>query len=267
MTVRKNCDAGRSAATLGGIALGGLLGTTVLCGTAPAMAAGDMLDLTGLQRVTDSSLGDLRGGFRLGNLDITFGVQITTSVNGQEILQTSFNMLDPGQLTQTTTTFYGGNQNNNNLQNNANYGGQYSNQGGAQAVAATVSDIAQDVADGTPADTGGGGMTGFQPASATPLPTESAVAAATGNTSDWTFTQTDSGVQAVSADFATAIMHEITSSVTTNITNTADNQTIANDTQLDLFINNFEVVQMQSVTNQVISGMMTEMMNAGALSY
>jgi hypothetical protein len=60
-------------------------------------------------------------------------------------------------------------------------------------------------------------------------------------------------------------MHQIDSAVTASIANSADNQTIANDTQLDLFINNFEAVQMQSVTNQVISGTMTEMMNAGAL--
>jgi hypothetical protein len=247
MKMRKNCDGGRSAATLGGIALSGLLGTTVLCGTAPAMAAGDELDLSGLQRVTDTSLGDLRGGFRLGVLDITFGVQVTTSVNGQEILQTSFNMMNPGQFTQTTTTL-GGNYNNNQ----------------AQIVTGTVSDIAQDLASGG----GGGGMTGFQPASAAPLPTEAAAAtdaASVGTTGGWSFNQTDNGVQAVSGDFATTIMHEITSAVTTNITNTADNQTISNDTQLDLFINNFEVVQMQSVTNQVISGMMVEMINAGAL--
>jgi hypothetical protein len=269
----KNGDTGRSAATLGGIALGGLLGTTVLCGTAPAMAAGDgdMLDLSGLERVTDNSLGDLRGGFRLGNLDITFGVQVTTSVNGQEILQTSFNMLDPGQFTPATTTYYGGNQNNNNTQTYANYGGQYGNPGAAQGVSETVSAVAQDVASG---DASGGGMTGFQPASAAPLPTEATTASdpsavpASLATGGWTFNQTDSGVQAVSADFATTIMHEISSSVTTaNITNTADNQTISNDTQLDLFINNFEVVQMQSITNQVISGMMTEMINAGGLGF
>jgi hypothetical protein len=113
-------------------------------------------------------------------------------------------------------------------------------------------------------------MTGFQPASATPLPSETAdgsgAVPAAVDTGGWTFNQTGNGIQAVSGDFATTIMHEINSAVTTaNITNTADNQTISNDTQLDLVIDNFETVQMQSVTNQVISGMMTEMMNAGAL--
>jgi hypothetical protein len=269
MTKRKNGDTGRSAATLGGIAISGLLGTTFLCGTAaPAMAEaeGDVLDLSGLERVTDSSLGDLRGGFRLGNLDITFGVQVTTSVNGQEILQTSFNMINPGQMTQSVTTL-GGNHNTS-AQNTASYGG-----GANQAVTGTVNDIAQDLGNGgsTPPAAesvgGGGAMTGFQPASAAPLPSaaDGSAVPASVDSGGWTFNQTDTGVQAVSGDFATTIMHEITSAVSATITNTADNQTITNDTELDLFINNFEVVQMQSVTNQVISNMMTEMTNAGAL--
>ncbi|MGH6928951.1 MAG: hypothetical protein ACREEV_11580, partial [Dongiaceae bacterium] len=174
MTIRKTCDTGRSAATLGGIAISGLLGTTFLCGTAaPAMAAseGDVLDLSGLERVTDISLGDLRGGFRFGAFDISFGVQVTTSVNGQEILQTSFNMSNPGQMTQSVTTFGGNaNVNNNSAQNSASYGGQ------SGGVSQAVSDIAQDLGAGgsaPPAESagGGGGMTGFQPASAAPLAT------------------------------------------------------------------------------------------------
>jgi hypothetical protein len=259
MTLRKNSGTGRSAAALGGIALSGLLGTTALCGAAPAMAAsdGDVLDLSGLERVTDTSLGDLRGGFRVGAFDISFGVNVTTSVNGQEILQTSFNVLNPGQIVPGTTTILGGNGNVN--FNAATFGGQ----GGAGQPAAPVGTTATGNGAGQAAAGGGGAMGGFQPASAAPLPTDEAGAA---NSGGWTFTQTDGGVQAVSADFATTIMHEISSAMTnTTITNSADNQRIANDTQLDLFINNFETVQMQSVTNQVISGMMTEMMNAGAL--
>ena len=268
MTMRKNCDAGRSAATLGGIALSGLLGTTFLCGAAPAMAAadGDVLDLSGLERVADSSLGDMRGGFRVGAVDITFGVQITTSVNGQEILQTNFNMTNAGQFSQTTTTLGGSAGASTSVQTNVNNGGV--SQAAPQLVTETVSDIAQDLggSESTQVESmsGGGALTGFQPASEAPLPTASATEPA-GTGGSWTFSQTGNGVQAVSADFATAIVHEITSAVTANITNTADNQTITNDTQLDLFINNFEAVQLQSVTNQVISNMMTEMTNAGAL--
>jgi hypothetical protein len=249
--MRKNSETGRSASTLGGIALGGLLGTTILCGAAPALAVseGDVLDLSGLERVTDTSLDDLRGGFRVGAFDISFGVQVTTSVNGQDILQTSFNVLHPGMPGQTTTTMFGGNVN----VNAATFGGQGVGQAAPQGA------TGQDPAGST----GGGAAGGFQPASAAPLPSGEAAAS---NTGGWTFTQTDNGVvQATSADFATTIMHQIDSAVTASIANSADNQTIANDTQLDLFINNFETVQMQSVTNQVISGTMTEMMNAGAL--
>jgi hypothetical protein len=206
----------------------------------------------------------MRGGFRVGAVDITFGVQITTSVNGQEILQTNFNMTNAGQFTQTTT--FAGTAGTS-VQTNANYGG--ATQAAPQLVTETVSDIAQDLggSESTQVESvgGGGALTGFQPASEAPLPTASATTAAAGTGGSWTFSQTDNGAQAVSADFATAIVHEIASAVTANITNTADNQTITNDTQLDLFINNFEAVQLQSVTNQVISNMMTEMTNAGAI--
>ena len=86
---------GFGAATLGGIALGGLLATAVLCGAATSARADagveDTLDLSDLERVTDDSLSVLRGGFRVGDIDLNFGVTMSTSVNGQPVLQTVFN--------------------------------------------------------------------------------------------------------------------------------------------------------------------------------
>ena len=93
---------GFGTAMLGGMVLGGLFATTLLCGAAPARAdaAGDVLDLSDLQRVTDDSLGGLRGGFRVGNVDLNLGVTMSTSLNGQQILQT---VLTPGEDASATS--------------------------------------------------------------------------------------------------------------------------------------------------------------------
>src|SRR5215470_17312242 len=108
MTVRNKCRAGSGACKLGGIALSGLLGTTFLCGTAiPALAdagAEDMLDVSDLQRISDGSMQKLRGGFNVGGFDIRFGVTVTTTVNGATVLQTSFNVNDPGQISNVKTS-------------------------------------------------------------------------------------------------------------------------------------------------------------------
>jgi len=79
----------------GAAMLGGLVAVAFVCGTAaPARAdagGGDVLDLSDLERVTDASLGGLRGGFRVGNVDLSFGVTMSTSVDGHQVLQTVFN--------------------------------------------------------------------------------------------------------------------------------------------------------------------------------
>jgi hypothetical protein len=86
---------GFGAATLGSMALSGLLAATLLCGTTALARAdagdSDTLDLSDLERVTDDSLRVLRGGFRVGDVDLSFGVTMSTSVNGQQVLQTVFN--------------------------------------------------------------------------------------------------------------------------------------------------------------------------------
>jgi hypothetical protein len=94
MNTRKNCGLALDVARVGGIALGGLLGTTILCSTAPALAAdeSDMLDVSSLERITDGSLDDLRGGFSIGGFSFSFGITITTTVNGQTVLQTVMNV-------------------------------------------------------------------------------------------------------------------------------------------------------------------------------
>lgn len=109
MNKRKNCGVGTGSARLGTIAIGGLLGTTFLCGTAaPAFAVADdndTLDVSGLQRVSDDSMDDLRGGFNVGGYEISFGITVTTTVNGQQLLQTSFNVNQPGQINNVVTQY------------------------------------------------------------------------------------------------------------------------------------------------------------------
>ena len=86
---------GFGAAMIGSMALGGILATALLCGTTASARADassdDTLDLSDFERVTDDSLGGLRGGFRVGDVDLSFGVTMSTSVNGQQVLQTVFN--------------------------------------------------------------------------------------------------------------------------------------------------------------------------------
>ncbi len=113
--MREPNSIGMGAAKLGGYALSGLLGTTFLCGTAaPGLAAGkegDFLDVSRLEAVSDRTLGDLRGGFRVGNYDISFGVTVTTTINGGTVLQTTFHVTNPGQIGQAVTQWLQDGQN------------------------------------------------------------------------------------------------------------------------------------------------------------
>jgi hypothetical protein len=97
----------RKTQGFGAALLGGLLATAFLCGAGALARAdasnGDMLDLSDLERVTDDSLGVLRGGFRVGNVDLSFGVTMATSVNGQQVLQTVFNPGDAPISNSVTT--------------------------------------------------------------------------------------------------------------------------------------------------------------------
>jgi len=96
----------RKTQGFGAAMLGGLFATAILAGgvsAARADASGDTLDLSEFERVTDDSLGTLRGGFRVGNVDLSFGVTMSTSVNGQQVLQTVFNPGD-SPITNSATT-------------------------------------------------------------------------------------------------------------------------------------------------------------------
>lgn len=60
-----------------------------------AMAAASELDVDGLTPVADTQLADMRGGFNLGGVQISFGVIMQTAINGITRLTTSFNLDNP----------------------------------------------------------------------------------------------------------------------------------------------------------------------------
>lgn len=247
MNIRKNCSAG-----FGGIALGGLLGTTVLCAAgAPALAdAGDndTLDLSDLQRVADGSLEDLRGGFSVGNFDISFGMTISTAVNGQQVLQTSFNVANPGQIDNLSSSQGGG----------AAAGGTLAN--GTNWSVNTGTDAKAGFQAGSTAPLGASNQTTAAAGDGTPSQRPSEVAAS-GEAPGWTYTQVEGGWQATSENLATTVMHQIDKAITTSVTNSADNQVIQTTTSMDMVINNFDQVQAQASVNRMLTNTMVDIAN------
>ena len=245
MNIRKNCSAG-----FGGIALGGLLGTTVLCAAgAPALADAsdnDTLDLSDLQRVADGSLEDLRGGFRVGNFDVSFGMTISTAVNGQQVLQTSFNVANPGQIDNLSSSqgaAAGGTlANGTNWSVNTGTNAKVGFQAGSAAPLGASNQATAKAGDGTPSQ----------------RPSE---VAASGEAPGWTYTQVEGGWQATSGNLATTVMHQIDKAITTSVTNSADNQVIQTTTSMDMVINNFEQVQAQASVNQMLTNTMVDIAN------
>jgi len=61
-----------------------------------ALAAASELDVDGLTPVADGKLADMRGGFNLGGVQISFGVIMETAINGITRLTTTFNLDNPG---------------------------------------------------------------------------------------------------------------------------------------------------------------------------
>jgi hypothetical protein len=60
-----------------------------------ALAATSELDMAGIQPVADDQLSNMRGGFSMGGMDISFGVIMQTLINGTTSLVTSFNLDNP----------------------------------------------------------------------------------------------------------------------------------------------------------------------------
>lgn len=247
MNERKNCEVGTVKATLGAIARRGLLSTTLIGGVAaPALAAADdhdTLDVSDLQRVDDGSLEDLRGGFNVAGFDVSFGVKVTTSVNGQELLQTSFNVDQPGRMDNLVT---------NPLPQQQASVGNGSTVGLGNGTVLTFH-------SGSMVPVGSNAAGGAQQ-STTENSASAADTSGSGNPG-WTVSQSADGTSwtVSSEDLATTITQQIGNGVSTNIVNSADDISVEHTTELSLHLDNFPEMQAQAATSQAISNLMLDM--------
>src|SRR5262249_48415140 len=257
----------------------------------------------------------------VGGFDISFGVTVTTTVNGATVLQTSFNVNDPGQVSNVKTSV---------AQNAAS--GAPANAGSNTVAGVTVKgakpgpvnvDVDVDVKvnvdavhqavnafnnkgtggttnSGTTttanvaATTGNTGTTTTLPTTVetagatpdfqgttTPLPSTVAAdvtntsggtqggganddlqsASSTNDTSSWTVSQLSdgSGIKMTSADLATTIIQRFGSGVSTDITNTANDRTFTNTTDMSLFLNNFAQISAQATASRLITNLANDM--------
>ena len=63
-----------------------------------AKASTSELDMAGLQPIDDGQLANMRGGFNVGGVNISFGVIMETAINGVTKLLTSFNLDNPSHV-------------------------------------------------------------------------------------------------------------------------------------------------------------------------
>jgi hypothetical protein len=138
-----------------------------------------------------------------------------------------------------------------------------------------------------------GAQPGFQEGSTTPLPPTGPTGAATGGgnapaslgsetapqgnapttvASDlgaWIVSQLSdgSGVKLTSADLATTIIQRFGNGhgFTTDITNSANDRTFTNTTDMNLFLNNFAQVSAQALTSQLLTNLTVDMAHQSAL--
>lgn len=80
------------------LAFGGLM---ALPGDARANTS--ELDMAGLEPIGDGQLSNMRGGFNIGGVDISFGVIMETAINGVTKLMTSFNLDNPSHVSLSFT--------------------------------------------------------------------------------------------------------------------------------------------------------------------
>lgn len=208
---------GRSASS--GICKGaaaGLLASAFLCGGSVPLAAAepDMLRLAGLSALSDAALDDLRGGFFVGPFFINFGMKITTMVNDIRVLETSFNVVQPNQISNLQTTV---------IQDLPPTG---QGAGGGAGMGA-----GQGAGEGAGAGAGQGAGTGAGTPSSPPTSPSPTV---------------DLGdlARGIELDLGqgTRILQRLDHGLVTQIVNSANGQQIRHATEVNLFISNFSTV-------------------------
>ncbi len=86
----------------------GLIGWAALAALA-APAHAQELDWGDIEIVDDAELDDLRGGFRIGGVEIGFGAVVTSRLNGVPVMTTQLTITDAGAIVEQTLTAIGQN--------------------------------------------------------------------------------------------------------------------------------------------------------------
>ncbi|WP_425450132.1 hypothetical protein [Virgifigura deserti] len=208
---------GRSASSdLCKCAAAGLLVSAFLCGSSVPLAAAepDMLRLAGLSALSDTALDDLRGGFFVGPFFINFGMKITTMVNDVRVLETSFNVTQPNQISNLQTTVI----------QDMPPAGQGAGQGAGEGAG-----------DGAGMGAGMGAGQGAGTGAGTP-----------GSSPTTPSGMVDLGdlTRGIELDLGqgTRILQRLDNGLVTEIVNSANGQTIRHATEVNLFITNFSTV-------------------------
>ena len=236
----KHSTGSHRAARFASALAAGLLGAIFICASAlPVMANEDVLDVDTAQALPDGSLSSMRGGFRIGGFDISFGMTIKAAIDGATELQTSFNLLNGNQisnqsvsLTQDGTVVFSQ--------------GDSSAKAGGQGASIPLSN-AQFANQSNQSN----------------APSNGAVLATTPN--GFSLVQLDEGGYALTSVDTTIIQSIGNNSILSEVSNTANNRVIQTSLSANLFFNNFAEMAGRSDMNSLMTHLISEQMNAGML--
>lgn len=253
-----------------GLMLAAVLGAAFMCSAmAPTawatVADDDLVDVSGLTQVSDGELDKARGGFSLGAWQIDFGLVIKTAINNVQVLTTTFNIPNVGQISDIQYKFLHDSTPPSGGQGAASQGSSSQDsisQGSTSQESATQS---ADIGTPPPADQGNPGtpqtqqVAGTGAAGGDPIPsstpaTPRLVDAGTPDegsqanqlpASTFTVAEFANGV-VISNGMGTEIIQQVTGGVLTQIVNQANGIEISHSTELNLFVNNFSQIVSQA---------------------
>jgi hypothetical protein len=228
----------RWGARVGQAITAGVVCAIFMCGALSASADEDLLDLGGAQPLPNRSLLNMRGGFMIGGFDISFGVTITATVDGATQLKTSFNLLNPNQISNETVA----------LSQNGNV--VFSQ--GASNANTTGRTLSVPLANA---------QSGNQSGQSSGLPNGPVLATVNG----FNLVKLNGGGFALTSVDTTIIQNVTDSSVLSEVSNTANNAQIQTSLTADLFFNNFAQMAGRSDVSNLLTHLMTEQMNTRML--
>jgi hypothetical protein len=220
--------------------------------------------------VSDTELSQNSGGFSIGNLDVSFGFTITTSIHGAMItpvqIVQNFGVDSPGHVSDLGTQIH-------NDVNPATISGGDGGSNGKDAPAATSSDLVASSnlapsSDPAPQNAGGGLQVGQNqvnlnlpgvPNSSTTQGTtgDAKIADGTPNNTKTTFTQQldpQTGGFSLTNDLGTKVDVSTAHGILTTVTNTLDNVSVQTQVDLNYAINNYQgLIQNAQAFQQAMS--------------